>query len=214
MTRRALFLAALFLASWGLLTLAAEPAAPPPREPLIGLPLEIGEWRGRQAPPLDERVLKVLGADDYLTRIYSGKAGMTLGLYIGYHASQRQDDSIHSPMNCLPGAGWVPGPIERLTIPDRRRESASATINRVTVQKGEERQLVLYWYQSQGRVVASEYASKAFLFLDAARTRRSDAALVRILCPAQPVRSEQAAQTAAQEFAVELLPLLGRHIPE
>jgi EpsI family protein len=209
MQTRALVLTVLFLGCAGFLELRAGATAIPARQPLIGLPYAIGDWQGRPGPALDSRVLAILGADDYTTRIYSDRLGRRAGLYIGYHATQRQGDSIHSPMNCLPGAGWQPILTERLALnaastssPDPGR-ATPVSVNKVLIQKGEYRQLVLYWYQSHGRVVAGEYAAKALLFVDAIRSGRTDAALVRITVPIDPQSSRGA-----------LMPLLPRHLPQ
>ena len=68
-------------------------------------------------PPLDEEILDVLGVDDYLSRVYYKPDGAGVGLYMGYYGSQRQGDTIHSPQNCLPGAGWEPVTKAALTLP-------------------------------------------------------------------------------------------------
>jgi EpsI family protein len=196
------------------LTAASKSAPPPPREKLAALPFEMDGWNGVAGPPLEARVLQVLGADDYISRIYSRANSNAVGLYVGYHASQHQGASIHSPMNCLPGAGWIPVDSSRIAIPDRRTPGAQVTINRIVVAKGDERQLVLYWYQSQGRVVASEYAGKAYLFLDAIRSGRTDAALVRLITPVDSQRGSQAAESLLQGFATDLLPILNRFLPD
>jgi EpsI family protein len=219
---RALVLTVVFLGCAGILELRAGATALPAREPLMGLPLVIGDWRGRVGAPLDKKVLAILGADDYTIRVYTDRVGRAAALYIGYHASQHQGDSIHSPMNCLPGAGWQPMRSERLPLSTALRNSpesdqaTTATVNRVLIQKGEDRQLVLYWYQSHGRIVASEYAAKAWLFVDAMRTGRTDAGLVRIVVPIDPQssRGEREAQDLATTFAAALMPLLPRHLPE
>ena len=103
-----------------------------------------------------------------------------MALYVGYYASQRQGDTIHSPQNCLPGAGWRPVMAERSTIDLGGR---TIPVNRFIIQKGMDRQAVLYWYQGRSRVVASELANKAWLMLDAARLRRTDGGLVRLITP-------------------------------
>jgi EpsI family protein len=221
MQARILTLAAVFLCCAGLLELRATASTLPERESLAGLPLSLGDWHGHAGSPLDKKVLDILGADDYTTRIYADGLGHQLGLYIGYHATQRQGDSIHSPMNCLPGAGWQPMRTERLSLdgsPSASAGSAPAaavTVNKVVIQKGEDRQLVLYWYQSHGRIVASEYAAKAWLFVDAMRSGRTDAALVRIVARIDPRSShgELDAQDSAISFAQALLPLLPRYLP-
>jgi EpsI family protein len=219
---RALTLAVLFLCCAGFLELRVGAATIPAREPLIGLPLAIADWQGRVGPALDGRVLAVLGADDYTTRVYTDRFGHQAGLYIGYYATQRQGDSIHSPMNCLPGAGWQPIVLDRLLLnvgltgSQSLPQKVSVTVNKVLIQKGEDRQLVLYWYQSHGRIIASEYSAKAMLFVDAMRSGRTDAGLVRIVVPidARSSRGELDAQNSAVSFAEALMPLLPRQLPQ
>ena len=75
--------------------------------PLNTLPLYINQCESAETPFPDE-VVKRLGVDDYLSRIYQCADNATVGLYIGYYRSQRTDDTIHSPQNCLPGTGWRP----------------------------------------------------------------------------------------------------------
>jgi EpsI family protein len=135
-----------------------------------------------------------------------------VSLYIGYYGSQRQGDTIHSPQNCLPGAGWQP--VEGGRVPldvDGRR----VTVNRYVIQKGLDRQVVLYWYQGRGRVVANEYANKLWLMLDAARLHRSDGALVRVVAPVlrSPGGSLAAADDAAAAFTRTIFPRLPAHLP-
>ena len=222
MHARTLTLTAVFLCCAGLLELRATATTLPARELLIGLPMSVGDWHGRVGSPLDKRVLDILGADDYTTRIYADRLGRQVGLYIGYHAMQRQGDSIHSPMNCLPGAGWQPMLTERLSlnappsVPPGSAAAPTVTVNQVLIQKGEDRQLVLYWYQGHGRIVASEYAAKVWLFADAMRTGRTDAGLVRIVARIDPrsSRGELDAQNSAISLAQALMPLLPRYLPE
>jgi EpsI family protein len=155
--------------------------------------------------------MKTLGADQYVSRVYGGPKAQVAGLYIGYYRTQRQGDTIHSPLNCLPGAGWQPVSAGRVSIPIDGREPIE--VNRYIVQKGEERQLVLYWYQSQGRVVASEYWGKVYLVLDAIRTRRSDAALIRVTSPIGTGETEDEAAQYAVDFVRTLFPRLVEHLP-
>jgi EpsI family protein len=75
----------------------------------------------------------------------------------------------------------------------------SVRVNRYIVNKGEAKNLVLYWYQSHNRVVASEYLAKIYLVLDSIRYHRSDTSIVRVLVPL-PNGGEDAAQAAAVSF--------------
>jgi EpsI family protein len=195
----------------------------PPRESLERFPLGIDQWHGQSADRFDQRVLTALGVDEYISRIYSESAGQTAGLYIGYYQSQREGNTMHSPLNCLPGAGWQPVVKERIRIPVLDRPSAvgrpdarrDIEVNRFVIQKGGDRQVVIYWYQSRDRVVASEYWGKVFTVLDALRTNRTDAAMVRVVCPiAGPTEdAERRANAAAIEFTQAVFPLLARYLP-
>lgn len=218
MSPRALILAAMFAAT-GLVLLQASKAEPTPiRQPLAELPIVIDGWQGRVERDFEPEIVKVLGVDDYANRSYFASDGRRVGLYVGYHSSQRQGDTIHSPLNCLPGAGWLP--LEqgraRLTVQDASAGGArEIEVNRVLIGRGLDQQLVLYWYQSHGRVVASEYWGKIYTVADAIRLNRTEAALVRVIAP-MPSRDTEAvaaADKAARAFVQALFPLLGRHLP-
>ncbi len=129
-----------------------------------------------------EAVLNILKVKDYLMRRYVDPSGRSLWLYIGYWDSQRKGAQVHSPKNCLVGAGWEPLEASRLTIP-LPPPSAPITVNRYIIQKGEYQKLVLYWYHSQGQVVASEINAKLQLVKNAIFKNRTDGALVRITSP-------------------------------
>lgn len=189
-----------------------EPVAP--RAPLATLPMQLGVWSGAPEPPFKPRELEVLRLNDYVLRSYSAAGHLPVGLYIGFWESQRQGSSIHSPQNCLPAAGWQPTSQSILKFPDPRQAGATAEANRYIIQKGLDRVLVLYWYQSHGRIVASEYWSKIFLVADAVRMNRTDAAIVRLIVPldSQP-DAEQRAERDALAFAATMLPQLDAYIP-
>jgi len=208
-TARLTVLAALtFVAAAGLRTAASQRPVPL-RQPLDTMPLVLGEWSGQRLPPFDAATAAVLNADDYISRSYQRRLGEPADLYVGYYASQAEGDTIHSPMNCLPAAGWQPLTIGRTEIAAGNRR---IPVNRYVVQKGLDQRLVLYWYASHGRAVASEYWSRAYLALDALRYRRTDAALVRVITP---VRGDEAlAERRAVAFVSALLPVLATHLPE
>jgi EpsI family protein len=180
-----------------------------PRAPLETLPFVLGGWNGRSQPPPDPATLAVLRADDYLFRAYSSPTGQSADLYVGFYQSQRQGDTIHSPLNCLPAAGWEIETIGRTHVGGAG--TGPVEVNRSIVRQGFDRRLVLYWYQSHGRIVASEYWSRAYLVLDALRSHRSDGALVRIITPASS--DDAGAERAAAEFAQVLVPALPRYLP-
>jgi EpsI family protein len=190
------------MAARGRLTAAPVPSD---AEALSLFPAAIGPWIGKDSP-LDEDVVKTAAVDDYLNRFYrSGTA--ELGLYVGYYRSQRQGEALHSPLQCLPGAGWEPMKAESFSL-TTDSASASNTINKLIVQKGVDQMLVLYWYQTLNRVTASEYSRKFFLVADAFRTGRTDVALVRVISPldGRDPAGESKAMDQARPFAARILP--------
>ena len=213
-------LAVLFVAT-GTFLARAEKAEPIPiKQPLNRLPLVMAGWTGRDEAPFSPQILSVLGVDEYVIRLYHGSSPATpsgpVGLYVGYYQSQRQGDTIHSPLNCLPGAGWIPVEQGRqaLRVPTAHGPKA-IEVNHVVIEKGLDRQLVLYWYQSHDRVIASEYWGKIYMVIDAIRENRTDAALVRVTAPIRdrtPGALAEAEQSASS-FVQTLFPALERHLP-
>lgn len=181
------------------------------RQPLDALPLQIGGWRGIPAPPFEPRIVRVLGVDEYVHRSYASADAMA-SLYIGYYQSQRQGDTMHSPLNCMPGSGWEPMDKERLAI-DFADDGGvrKAVVNRLTIRKGADRQTVLYWYQSRGRIVASEYTSKLYTIFDAIRSHRTDGAMVRVIVPI--AGDELRSVRDAVAFSQSLYPHLRTYLP-
>jgi EpsI family protein len=206
---------AILLAGAGVIAKASRVEEVPPRAPFSQFPSMVGQWRGQNNAPLTDEVLKVLGADDYLSRTFRTSESVA-GFFIAYYKSQRQGDSMHSPLNCLPGAGWQP--IEKsyvpITVSDSLGQTSEIAVNKYIIEKGLDQQVVLYWYQSHGRVIANEYRSKIFMVYDAARLNRSDAALVRVTSPR--INSDEGhaeAEARAVAFVKDVFPALGRFLP-
>lgn len=209
MKTRIILLCLTLLAAAAVISYASRPEVVPIRQSLSSLPMRIGYWDGREAGGLDSNVLDVLGVDDYISRIYYNQENVPAGLYIGYYQSQREGDTMHSPLNCLPGAGWNPVKRDFISIPVDG--GPAIEINRIVIQKGIQKQVVLYWYQSHGRVIASEYWGKIYTVLDALRTNRTDAALVRVVCPVSD--SDSTAEKHAADFVQSLFPILNQFLP-
>jgi EpsI family protein len=213
MTSRLVVLALVFFGFAAYITHASEKEVVPLREPLSEMSLEIGRWSGRNSAPFTDDILAVLGVDEYINRIYQASPSDAVSLYVGYYESQRNGDTIHSPMNCLPGAGWEPVQTSYvdIAVPDR---AAPIKVKRVVIQKGIDKQVVLYWYHSHGRVIGNEYLSKIYMVYDAARLNRSDAALVRVVSPVGfRADGEAQADARAVEFVQAMFSQLDRHLP-
>jgi EpsI family protein len=213
MTKHLVILSVCFIVAAGLSVRAMRPELVPLRESLDNFPTTIDRWAGRDAPKFTDDIMAILGVDEYVNRIYVAPSEAYTSLYIGYYQSQREGDTIHSPLNCLPGAGWIPMVTGRTAIQVQGR-TAPIEVNRFVIQKGLDRQVVLYWYQSHGRVIADEYWSKAYMIYDAMRFNRSDAAMIRVVSPVLPSdKGDAAAERRVTEFVQALFPLLGTYLP-
>lgn len=216
MTARIIILSGVLVLGAGYVGTASKTEHVPLRSPLAQFPVDIGAWRGQDTEPFTPDILDVLGVDEYVSRVYQSDRN-SAGLYIGYYESQRQGDTIHSPLNCLPGSGWEPVSKSYLAIPVKTDTAGERDIivNRYVVQKGLDQQVVLYWYQSHGRVIANEYRSKIFMVYDAVRLNRTDAALVRVISPriGSDPGAEAAAGARAVAFVKAMFPLLDKYLP-
>jgi EpsI family protein len=213
---RIVILSLFMLAAAATISYASRPEIIPLRQSLEGLPMRFADWNGWRSTDMTQKVQDILGVDDYIRRVYHRGDSVHVSLYIGYYESQQTGQTIHSPMNCMPGSGWNPIRNERISIPVGG--DTTIEVNRITIQKGGTSQVVLYWYQSQGRVVASEYMGKIYTVLDALRTNRTDAALIRLVVPVQGDKltdeAELMAERVAVEFTQDLFPLLSDFLPD
>jgi EpsI family protein len=185
----------------------------PPHTPLAVFPTHLDGWSGTDVP-IDKGTADVLGPGDFLLRDYENQDTdePPVYLFIAYFPSQRTGDTMHSPQNCLPGAGWQP--VERQTVTLQFGNAPPFPTNKYVIQKGLSRQIVLYWYLAQGHAIASEYRAKIHLVLDAIRTNRSDGALIRLSTPTLPGESSEVAMQRLQAFAGLAVPQLDAFIPK
>ncbi len=200
------------LAFGALFTVGIDPQRRLPlRQPLSSaIPRDIVGYRG-EARQMSAAELRVVGVSNYLLRDYEPIAplgGAGFNLYIGYYERQLRGTTIHSPKNCLPGAGWEPLAAESERIVTM---AGPVDVNRFLLQHGSERDVVLYWYQGRGRVASDEYLVKWELLRDAALRHRSDEALVRIVVPV--TATPESALELSAKVAQELIPSLYAALP-
>jgi len=184
---------------------------PNPR-PLENFTRQTGGWFMTQEGHVDDETQAILKADDTLTRAYaSPKYRQPASLFVAFFKTQRTGKAPHSPKNCLPGSGWEPSRVDFLTV-NIPGMSEPIEVNQYVIAKGESKSLVLYWYQSPNRVVASEYKAKIWTVADAIRYNRTDTALVRVVVPVSG-NDEAAAERVAVEFVQAFFGALRQYLP-
>jgi EpsI family protein len=182
------------------------------RKSLAEFPKELGDWAVVSEHKIEGRSMEILQVDDYITRDYRNSKGEVIGLYIGYFKSQREGKGIHSPRQCLPGAGWAPvnTAVYRMAVPGHNPETVP--VNKYVVKKGLDRQLYLFWYHGRGRIYASEYWNKIYLIWDGLTKKRTDGALVRVNNPV--IGNTEDALKIQSDFIKLFFPLLKEYIPD
>ena len=181
--------------------------AMPLSAPLATIPATLGDYQSQdQALSAEEQ--RVVGMSSYLLRNFSRGDQPAFSIYVGYYDQQLQGKTIHSPKNCLPGAGWEPLAAGREAI---ATPTGAATVNRYLLVNRGQRALVYYWYQGRGRIEADEYRVKLQLLRDSALRGRTEEALVRVVVPV--TGDEREATALASWVAGQLLPAVGRVLP-
>lgn len=178
------------------------------RQPLKTFPQALQTWQG-QTEYLLPGILANLKVDDYLLRLYSDRSTSPVWFYVGFWGSQGLGTRVHSPAVCLPGAGWsiTSLGLTSVGLPDR-----TLWVNRAVVEKADSKEMVLYWYQIHGRVVAKDLEAMGFLAWTALTNRQSDEALVRINTPV--VGAPQQALEREVAFVRAAFPYLDRLLPK
>ena len=159
---------------------------------------------------MDEKVYNILGVEDYIMANFSKGAGQAVNLYVGFYQSQSKGDLIHSPKNCMPGAGW--NIVQSSAIPiDLPKSGKTITIARLLLNKDGQNQVVYYWFQSRGRIISSEYMQKIWLVLDSITKNRTDGSFVRLIAPV--IKNETETEVLLTQFADDIFPILNQFIP-
>ena len=183
----------------------------PVKKPFSTFPKMIGEWVGRESF-FEQKVYEILGVEESVLISYKNSDGREVQLYVGYYESQREGDLIHSPKHCMPGSGWeiTQTSLEEMTILGDKRKKIKMI--KLILEKGIHRQVVLYWFQSRGRFISSEYLQKIYLIWDAIFKNRTDGSFVRLIAPLHREGMEYTLDYL-KTFAQKLIPVLEEYIP-
>jgi EpsI family protein len=184
----------------------------PPTDPLAQFPETVAGYSGADQV-IDQDTLDVLGSGEFLSRIYTTSSPTPpVSLFIGYFATQRTGQTIHSPKHCLPGSGWTFESSKYLTLTDAANKPHR--VGEYIIGNGYQKDFVIYWYEAHGRSVADEYMAKLYLVADAIRMNRTDGALVRVITPVVPGETIADAKARAEAFTGKAAPLLPRFVPD
>ena len=182
------------------------------KKSLRSFPSQIGAWKLVGSRASAPEVVKMLGVDDYIDYTYVDASGRKINLYVGFYETVGGGKGYHSPKNCLPGGGWGIDrtSVVRLSPADRTGEPVG--VSEMLIREGSDYQVVLYWFQNRGRIIASEYWEKIYLVLDALLKKRRDGAFVRVMAQVPDGRIQET-EEVAKEFATLALAELDEYLP-
>jgi EpsI family protein len=183
-------------------TIPISPAA------LQRLPLQIGDWTGREVP-LDEAIVRATDTDAHINRSYSRNNGLEfVSLYIATGVKAR-DLMPHRPEVCYTGAGW--------TLTDKRsmelalNDGTALPCNVMQFSRGVltvNKVIVLDYY-----IVDGEYCSDVSLLRSKAWRGSGTVRYVAQVQIVTSISSNQTADSAARSvstFAVESASLISK----
>jgi len=185
----------------------------PQRTSFAEFPMQVGDWKGVGAQ-LEPIVLDTLKLDDYIIADYGNHSGDVVNFYVAYYASQRKGASVHSPRSCIPGGGWKINELSQHEVEGVSASGVPLVINRVEITKGDDRQIVYYWFQGRSRVITNEYMVKWYLFWDSLTRSRTDGALVRLTANLSAKDDPAEADRQLTSFARDVSGLLSDYIPD
>lgn len=209
---RVLIIITLLAATWYTLQATSQVTATPIKKSLSLFPHQIADYHLSNSFQSSAGVIEMLGVDDYIQYNYIDEANIYINLYAGFYKAVGVSGSYHSPKNCLPGGGWGIDTIKKVVLETGIKNKKQSTVSEMLIRNGAEYQVVLYWYQNRGRIIASEYWEKIYLVLDALFKGRRDGTFVRIMTVAQD-GDIKGAEARIKLFAEQVMPLLEQHLP-
>lgn len=183
----------------------------PIKQELSNFPVTLDEWQAVSSRESTEGVIKLLGVDDYIEYNYIGISGEQINFYAAYYEAVGGGKGYHSPKNCIPGGGWGIEAVNTVEITPSGQDSP-VTVSEMIIRNRNEYQVVYYWYQNRGRVIASEYWEKVYLVLDAVTKKRRDGSFIRLMAYA-PNGDIEKARNSLRQFAKLSLAELVNFLP-
>lgn len=182
------------------------------RDPFSIFPRTINEWSGRPSI-LEPEIEVVLGADDYLNANYRNISGDSVHFFSAYYLNQTEGEGIHSPEVCLPVGGWEIFSIDPFEVDMSETPYGVFEVNRAVIQKGQQMQLVYYWFEQRGARMTNDFAAKLSVLWDGVTRGRTDGAIVRYTTPIRPDEDVAAGDARIQVLMRETLLDLPRFVP-
>jgi hypothetical protein len=176
---------------------------------LSTLPLQIGDWIGRNVP-LDPRIEAETQSDDYVNRVYEDvkNPGRKLVLWVNY--SRLGLNLRHSPEVCLPSGGWTKIESASKPLEIKRPERPPFTLFHLGYSQGELVQRIGFWYYVFGEGSMERFVRALPITSRSShgRATRGSGMTVELFMPGLDNAGEEAIIAFARSLLGELEPLL------
>ena len=153
-----------------------------------------GDWNNIGDISIQKDVVDALDLDDFLFREYNND-NRSVTLYIGYYLTSSKLGAVHSPLVCFPGQGWEISRPENVKV---TWKDGQILAEKLIVSKGQERQLLLYWFQAYDKTSSSTFQQKINNYWARLNANAEDNAFVRVSVPIQNDNDDVAFQTAVR----------------
>jgi EpsI family protein len=177
----------------------------------IQIPLETDKYLGLETR-FPEYTYDILKADTTTLRMYTDRiTGDVYWLFVAYFSSQKYGSQIHSPIHCVPGGGYRIHTIKPHLI--RLEDGRDLAVRRLLVESKRRREVMFYWFETRGGVIASEYGLKFDLMKNSVLLMPTDAAICRVNVPLPVTADFDEAAARAEQFIRDIYPSLENALP-
>lgn len=176
---------------------------------LEDIPVEFGEWKGKNIP-IPERVYEILETKDVLTREYANARGEKVDLVIVYSGTSRA--AFHPPEICYLGGGreLLNKNLETVEI-GGSGENSTLRANKLLMKDKFGREIAWYWFTAGNKVTENYYLQQCYFIWNELRRNPAGGSLIRVSARTTGNDLGQA-ETLGKDFMRRLAPLLPDYI--
>jgi EpsI family protein len=186
-----------------------ETARPELRRSLASIPLDMGDWAGKDEP-VDDDIVARAQTTEYLNRTYENRKqpGLRLRLWINF--SLQGTNLRHTPEICLPSGGWTK--IESMTrvLAVPLGSDRSIAVTRLGYQRGELVEHVGFWYYIFGEGTLENYVRQLSITSRSShgQTTRGSSMTVEVFYPGDHDSEGDVLREFARDLVKTLEPIL------
>ena len=170
------------------------------KKDLKEIPLVLGNWRGKDVEKLGEDFERV-SPDSELKRIYYDGVGNTIDLYVGYFASQRQNQEV---VNYL--YDWLHNNSQVIRV--SLNPHGDLEIKKTRYYRDKKMRFAYFWYNVDGKIMTDRYKAKLISMTNAFAKRRTNAAIIVVSFENTDTRKLNDFKDVEIEFLQQIFPSL------